>query len=143
MNTITSNALNQLNQDKQAQVVDQAQGKITYILRERTSIASHREAIKVHQEALQKITEDVIKAEDVFGRPPSVTPSQNEATILRAIKERNDDKQKCVESKSKGHLTEIDGHLSAIKGCEERIAGLQKELGDLAADVVTETQVMG
>ena len=143
MSNITTNALNQLNQDKQAQVVDQAQAKITYILRERASIASHQDAVKVHQEAVNKIAEDVITAESVFGRPASMTPTQNEATILRAIKERNDDKQKCVEAKSKNHLAEIDGHLSAIKGCEERIKGIQKELSELAVDVITESQVLG
>jgi archaellin len=141
MNTITQNALDQLNKDKQAKVVDLAQSKITYILKEKEQIASYRESIKVHQEAVSKMAEDMLTDQDVFGRPASTTPSQNEATILQAIKQRNDDKQKSIEANSKCHLQQIDASLAAIKGCEDRIIGLRKELDELAVATVTEAQI--
>lgn len=142
MNTITENALAQLNQDKQGRVVEIAQSKITYILQEKERIASYRESVKLEQEMVQKLANDILTAESVFGRPASTSPSLNEVTILQAIKQRNDDKQKCVEKCSKEHLMKIEGYLSSIKGCEDRIAGLRKELEELAVATVTASQVM-
>ena len=142
MNPVTTNALAQLNKERQAKVTDEAQAKITYLLKEQAQIKSYRESIVGHQEALKKLVEDVLTAESVFGRPASVTPTQNEVTILNAIKERNDAKQKEIECKSKGHLVSIDGYNASIKGCDERIAKLRTEMAALAADVITEAQVL-
>ena len=142
-NTVTTNALAQLNKDRQAKVTDEAQAKITYLLREQATIKSCQESIKVHQDAVKLLVEDVLTAESVFGRPASVTPTQNEVTILNAIKERNDAKQKSIEANSKSHLGAITEMNATITACNARIATLREELSKLAADVVTETQVLG
>jgi len=143
MNTIATNAIAGVNKDKQAVIVDQAQAKITYILREQGSIKGYQENIKVHQEALAKLADDVLTAEAVFGRPASLTPSISEATILTAIAKRNEEKQKTVEANGKSHVAAIDGYNASIKGCNDRIAKLREELNALATDVVTEAQVLG
>lgn len=143
MNTVTTNALAQLNKERQARVTDEASAKITYLLKEQATIKSCQDSIKVHQEAVSKLVEDVLTAESVLGRPASVTPTQNEVTILSAIKERNDAKQKCIEANSKSHISAITDFNATIAACNGRIAKLREEMAALAADVVTETQVLG
>ena len=144
MNTnITTNAIAGINQDKQTQVVDLAQAKICFILKEQQQVAKYRENIKVHQEALAKLAEDVLTAEQVLGRPASTSPTVSEVTILKAIAKRNEEKAKFIESNSKSHVAEIDGYNKSIAGCQERIVALRKELDALAADVVTVDQVVG
>jgi hypothetical protein len=143
MNEVTQNALAQLNKDKQAVVVDKASAKITYILAEQAKIKDYQEAIRVHQEKVAKIVGDILTADQVLGRPASVTPNQFEVAVLKAIKDRNDATTKNVEEKSKCHLSEIDGLNAAIKGCNERISKLREEVSALVADVVTAEQVLG
>lgn len=143
MNTVTTNAIAGVNKDKQAQVVDQAQAKITYILKEQGSIKGYQENIKVHQEALAKLADDVLTADMVFGRPASLSPSISEATILTAIAKRNEEQQKRIEQNGKAHVASIDGYNASIKGCNDRITKLREELNALATDVVTEAQVLG
>lgn len=141
--TVTTNAIAGVNKDKQNAIVDLAQAKITYILRERAQIKGYRDCIKVQQEALSKLAEDVLTADMVFGRPASLSPSISEATILTAIAKRNEEKQKCIEAGGKTHVAAIDGYNASIKGCNDRIEALRKELNALATDVVTEAQVLG
>ncbi len=143
MNEVTQNALAQLNKDKEAVVVDQANAKITYILAEQAKIKEFKAAIKVHQDKVALIVSDILTADQVLGRPASATPTQFEMAVLKAIKDRNDAKAKDVESKSKCHLNEIDGYNAAIKGCDTRIAKLREEISALVAEVVTAEQVLG
>ena len=141
-NPITQHALAQLNQDRQAVLVDQAGARITYILREQKQIKCFQEQIEVCQEAVNKISMDILTVEAVFGHQVSTSPNPNEVVILKAIKERNESKQKQVESQSKEQLETIDGLNASIKGCNERIARLRDELNALVADVVTVEQLL-
>jgi hypothetical protein len=142
-NNIATKAILAVNEEKANKVVDLAQAKIAYIMKEQGNIASFQKSITAHQDVLKTFVEDMISPESILNRAPSLNPTPAEATILVAIAKRNEEKAKTQAANSKSHVDSIDGYLKSIKGCEERIAELRKELNDLVPDEVTEQQILG
>ena len=141
-NPITQNAIEHLNHEKQALAVDQAGAKITYILREQESIRGFQERITELQKSVNLLADEGLTAEQVFGRPASFSPSPGEATVLKAIRERNEWRQRQLEASSHEKLDAIYGLNSSIAGCNARIDALRLELGEIEASVITEGQLL-
>jgi DNA repair exonuclease SbcCD ATPase subunit len=139
---IINAAVDAVNKSKLEAVVDVAQSKIIYISKEKETIAKTREAIKTHQEALQKIAEDVLTPELVLGRGPSLNPTPSEAVILEAIKNRNEAKAKSIAANAKAHTDAVDNYQGTIKACEKRIADMVAEIQKLSAETITAAGIL-
>lgn len=142
-NNIATTAIAKLNEEKASQLIDLAQSKISYIRQEQAKIDKFQKNIAVYQEAIKAMQEDLLVAEVVLGRTPSVSPNPVEVVILNAIAKRNEDKARTQVANSKSHVEGVDACLASIKGCEARITELRKELAALTQDVVTEEQILG
>lgn len=142
-NQTVVNAIQAVNDERQAVVVAKGKSLIGYIESEAATIARLREEIKLHQEEIEKIAHTVIDFKSVTGRPAPTSPNVNEVTILKVITKLNEEKQKSVEVVAQKLADAVTQKQASIKATEQRIADLRKQLSELQAEVVTTTTVLG
>lgn len=142
MNTATTLGLDAINKSRQAMVESEAKQIIDLILLKRKGIKVHQDTIKLEQESLEKLANDVILQRDVLGREYTGTLNVNQVTIAKVIAAMNDANTKKVELVSQSHLNRIDHARKQIASLEKEIAEWIGKMEKLEADVITLDQVV-
>lgn len=144
MNTAVLNlGLAATNEARQRSVSALSQQKIAYILEERAKIAGFKQAKEEQKQAGDKLALSVVTYKDVTGQELPTTPNQNQATIIKALADMNEVKQKSVAAQTKLIIDSIRGYDASIEATEKRISEMLAEMAKIELDVVTAEQVVG
>lgn len=141
-NIATTAGIAAVNKGRQIEVESKAQCLINRILGNQKSIVSYGESIAIEREDLAKIAGDVITQQSVMGAAFTGDLNPNQVTIANAIKKLNDAKQEQIALASQIIINRITNHQLTIAALEKQNEEYRKQLGELSADVVTETQVL-
>jgi hypothetical protein len=140
---VISGGIELVNKSRVAQVEADAAALIKQIIDQKASIDSRRVSIKLEQDCLVALGNEILTQRGVLGTEWTGDLNMNQVTILKSIEALNKAKQGVVDLKSQGHTNNIIKQLDAIKGHEKVIAELQEKLGKLAVEVVTPSTVLG
>lgn len=143
MNPVITNAINALNDQREANVESEAMVLIGRIQNEQAQIKANDAQIESYRTELDKVRKDVIDQKSVLGTTLPADGNPNEVTIAKAIADLNRARQSGVESQAISLTNAITGKQATIKANEANIAELRSKLLALKADVVSETVVTG
>ncbi len=141
-NAVIQAGIELVNKSKQAAAEQEVAALVCQIAGEVKKISLLGESIKLEQDAVKKLSRDLITQEDVFGTVLTEL-NQNEATIAKVIHDLNKSKQGQIELKSQVHVQRIDQAKDAIVHHQNKIAEIRVKLSQIKVDEVTTTEVLG